>query len=58
MIQAARRTILLVDRSRIGADHMARFGDIGDVDVMITESDLDDETTADIAARGPRVVRV
>jgi sporulation-control protein spo0M len=31
---------------------------IGDVDVMITESDLDDETTADTAARGPRVVRV
>jgi DeoR family fructose operon transcriptional repressor len=58
MIQAARRTVLLVDRSRIGADHMARFGDIGDVEVMITESDLDDETTADIAARGPRVVRV
>ena len=58
MIRSARRTVLLVDRSRIGADHMARFGDIGDVDVVITESDLDDETTADIAARGPRVVRV
>ena len=58
MIRAARRTVLLVDRSRIGADHVARFGDIGDVDVVITESDLDDETTADIAARGPRVVRV
>ncbi len=58
-VQAARRTVLLVDRSRIGADHMARFGDIGDVDVMITESDLDDETTADTAAadhaRGPRL---
>ena len=40
------------------AAHMARFGNIGDVGDMITESDLDDETTADIAARGPRVVRV
>jgi DeoR family fructose operon transcriptional repressor len=58
MIRAARRTVLLVDGDRIGADHMARFGDIGDVDVVITSSDLDDETTADIAARGPRVVRV
>jgi DeoR family transcriptional regulator, fructose operon transcriptional repressor len=58
MIRAARRTVLLVDRFRIGTDHMARFGEIGDVDVVITSSDLDDETTADIAARGPRVVRV
>ncbi len=58
MIRAARRTVLLVDRPRIGADHMARFGDIADVDVVITESDLDDDTTADMASRGPRVVRV
>ena len=36
---------------------MARFGDIADVDVVITEADLDDETTAGIASRGPRVVR-
>lgn len=57
MMRAARRTVLLVDRFRVGADHMARFGDIADVDVVITESDLDDDTTADIASRGPRVVR-
>jgi DeoR family fructose operon transcriptional repressor len=58
MLRAARRTVLLVDRFRIGTDHMARSGGIGDVDVVITSSDLDDETTAEIAARGPRVVRV
>jgi DeoR family transcriptional regulator, fructose operon transcriptional repressor len=58
MLRAARRTVLLVDRTRIGSDHMARFGDISDVDVVVTESDLDDDTTTDIAARGPRVVRV
>lgn len=58
MLRAARRTVLLVDHSRIGSDHMARFGDIADVDVVVTESDLDDDTTTDIAARGPRVVRV
>lgn len=58
MLRAARRTVLLVDRTRIGSDHMARFGDIADVDVVITESDLDDDATTDIAARGPRVVRV
>jgi DeoR family fructose operon transcriptional repressor len=57
MLRAARRTVLLVGRSRVGADHMARFGDIADVDVVITEADLDDDTTAHIASRGPRVVR-
>ena len=57
MIRAARRTVLLVDRFRVGADHMARFGDVADADVVITESDLDDDTTAGIASRGPRVVR-
>jgi DeoR family fructose operon transcriptional repressor len=58
MIRAARRTVLLVGRSAVGTDRMARFGDIADADVVITESDLDDESTADIASRGPRVVRV
>jgi hypothetical protein len=37
---------------------MARFGDIADVDVVVTEWDLDDDTAADLASRGPRVVRV
>jgi DeoR family fructose operon transcriptional repressor len=58
MLRAARRRVLLADRSRIGRDRVARFGGIADVDVVITESDLDDETTAEIASRGPRVVRV
>lgn len=57
MMRAARRTVLLVDRFGIGADRMARFGDLADVDVVITESDLDDDTAAGIASRGPRVVR-
>jgi DeoR family fructose operon transcriptional repressor len=57
MIRLARHSVLLVDRFRVGADHVARFGDIADVDVVITEADLDDETTAGIASRGPRVVR-
>lgn len=57
MIRAARRTVVLVDRSRVGTDHMARFGDVADVDVVITQADLDDATAADIASRGPRVVR-
>jgi DeoR family fructose operon transcriptional repressor len=57
MMRAARRTVLLVDRFRVGADRMARFGDVADADVVITEADLDDDTTAGIAFRGPRVVR-
>ena len=58
MMRAAQRTVVLADRSRIGTDHMARFGEITDIDVVITEWDVDDDVTAEIASRGPRVVRV
>ncbi len=58
MMRAARRTVVLADRFRIGTDHVARFGGIADVDVVVTEWDLDDDTAAGLASRGPRVVRV
>lgn len=58
MIAAARRVVLLADHSKIGHDHFARFGDLDDVDLMITDTGLDERTAAEIAAAGPRVSRV
>lgn len=57
MIRAGRRVVLLADRSKVGADHLARFGTVDQVDVLVTDSGLDDATAAAIAAAGPQVVR-
>ncbi|MGH9247850.1 MAG: DeoR/GlpR family DNA-binding transcription regulator [Acidimicrobiales bacterium] len=56
MIGAARRTVLLADHTKIGNDYFARFGDIAQVDVLITDSGADRELVDEVADAGPRVV--
>jgi DeoR family transcriptional regulator, fructose operon transcriptional repressor len=57
MIGAARRAILLADHTKIGNDYLARFGSLSDLDLLITDSGLNDELVADVEAAGLRVVR-
>jgi DeoR family fructose operon transcriptional repressor len=57
MINAARRTVLLADHTKIGNDYLARFGTVADLDLLITDSGLDDDLVADVEAVGLRVVR-
>lgn len=57
MITAARRTVVLADHTKVGNDAFSRFGELADVDVVITDFGLDGETAAEIEAIGPRVVR-
>jgi DeoR family fructose operon transcriptional repressor len=57
MINAARRTVLLADHTKIGNDYLARFGTVADLDLLITDSGLDDDLAADVEAAGLRVVR-
>lgn len=57
MIAAARRTVLLADHTKFGNDHLIRFGDLSDVDTLITDSGLDEDLAAELASHGPRVVR-
>jgi hypothetical protein len=57
MVQAARRTVVLADHTKIGTDHFAHVAGIQEVDTIITDAGLDDETAAEIEAAGPRVVR-
>lgn len=57
MVAAARRTVLLADHTKAGCDHFARFAELSDVDLLITDSGLDAQTAAEIEGRGPRVVR-
>jgi DeoR family fructose operon transcriptional repressor len=57
MIDAARRTVLLADHTKVGDVHFAAFASMADIDVMITDTGLDDRLVAEIRAAGPEVVR-
>lgn len=57
MINAARRTVLLADHTKIGQDYLARFGTLDQLDLLITDAGIDDELVADVEATGLRVVR-
>jgi DeoR family fructose operon transcriptional repressor len=56
MLRAARRAVVLVDHTKVGNDCFARFGDLEEVDTLITDEGLDLEVAADLQAAGPRVV--
>ncbi len=57
MVAAARRTVVVTDSSKAGDDHLHRFADIADIDVLITDAGLDDEVAAEIRSAGAEVVR-
>ena len=56
-IRAARRVVLLADSSKHGQEHFARFGNLGDVDLLITDSGLSPEDATAIERGGTEVVR-
>jgi DeoR family fructose operon transcriptional repressor len=57
MVQAAPRRVLLADHTKIGPAQLARFGAVGDLDVLVTDTGLDERIAAELEAAGPRVVR-
>jgi DeoR family fructose operon transcriptional repressor len=57
MIGAARRTVLLADHTKIGNDYLARFGALSDVDLLITDTAIDDEDADEIEQAGLRIQR-
>ncbi|MGH4029742.1 DeoR/GlpR family DNA-binding transcription regulator [Actinomycetota bacterium Odt1-20B] len=56
-VAAARRVVLLADSAKHGQEHFARFGDLADVDLLITDSGLSDDDAAAIERAGTEVVR-
>jgi DeoR family fructose operon transcriptional repressor len=57
MIAASRRSVLLADHTKYGNDYFACFGSLSDIDVVVTDSGLDEGLAAELAAAGPRVIR-
>ncbi len=56
MIGAARRVVALVDHSKFGTDEFIRFAEWSDVDVLITNSELDGSVVELIESTGVTVV--
>ena len=56
MIEASRRAIVLSDSTKSGDDHLHRFAHLADIDLLITDDDLDPEVAQEISTHGPEVV--
>ncbi len=57
MVAAARRAVVVTDSTKVGDNHLHRFAELTDIDLVITDTGLDDETAAEIEAAGPEVYR-
>lgn len=57
MVRAARRTVVLADSTKAGDDHFHRFADTESIDLLVTDTGLDDDTAEELAAEGMAVVR-
>ncbi|MER6048088.1 DeoR/GlpR family DNA-binding transcription regulator [Streptomyces sp. NPDC001793] len=57
LIAAARRVVLLADSAKFGQQHFARFGELSDVDLLITDTGLGPEDALAIERAGTEVIR-
>lgn len=57
MVRAARRRIVLADASKVGEVHLHRFAALEELDLVITDDDLDEDHLAELRTDdGPEVV--
>lgn len=54
---AAARVVRVADSSKVGQVHLARFADVEQVDVCVTDDGLDDRAAEEFQLAGPQVVR-
>jgi DeoR family fructose operon transcriptional repressor len=57
VLAAARRVVVLADSGKYGERHFARFGDLSQVDVLVTDTGLADEDARAVERQGVEVVR-
>ena len=57
MVGSARWVVAVADHTKFGTDRLVRFAGLDAVDVVVTDTGLDDETADAVAAAGPEVVR-
>jgi DeoR family fructose operon transcriptional repressor len=57
MIASASKVVVLADNTKIGKGYFARFGELSDVDLLVTDAGLDDEATSHLLQAGMDVTR-
>jgi DeoR family transcriptional regulator, fructose operon transcriptional repressor len=57
MVRAAQRSVLLADHTKFGNTYLSTFAELGEIDVVISDTGLDLALAADLAATGPEVIR-
>ena len=55
---AARRVVMMFDHSKVGNEQLFRFADIDEVDIVYSDTGMNDATASLLEERGPVVVRV
>ncbi|SIO85492.1 DeoR/GlpR family DNA-binding transcription regulator [Nocardiopsis sp. JB363] len=55
MIASARRAVLLADHTKVGNDHFARFANVEDLDLIVTDNGLADGLADELESAGPAV---
>ena len=55
LVKAARRVVCLTDSSKIGVETTLRFAALGNVDVLVTDSDIDDDVADELRQSGLEV---
>jgi DeoR family transcriptional regulator, fructose operon transcriptional repressor len=53
MVRAGRRVVLLADHTKLGEDHFVRFADLGDLDLLVTDSGADQAACDALVAAAP-----
>lgn len=56
MVRACRTTVLVADSSKASNVHLHRFAELDDIDLVITDTDLDENIAESLRAAGPKVV--
>lgn len=57
LVRSARRVVALADHGKVGQEHFVRFARPEEVDVLITDSGLDERKAQELARAGIEVVR-
>jgi DeoR family fructose operon transcriptional repressor len=58
MMASARRVVMMFDHSKVGNEQLYRFADIDEVDIIYTDSGMDETTATLLREQGTEVVRV
>jgi DeoR family fructose operon transcriptional repressor len=57
MLNAAKKKIVVADHTKFTQDHFAKFGDVKDFDLVVTDESVDQGAVAQIETAGIKVVR-